>query len=76
MITKVNLVKRCSMSIEVFAKRARELRNGKGLTTRMLGVQSIDNNPKTFGTVTRQMKQLKFMIVGIGRIRGVIRLRP
>jgi transcriptional regulator with XRE-family HTH domain len=27
------------MSIEVFAKRARELRNGKGLTTRMLAAE-------------------------------------
>lgn len=79
------------MSIEVFAKRARELRNGKGLTTRMLAAELgitgfaikgtidrhnehvaaekqqelttqrqeivdkyIENNPQTFGTVTKQ----------------------
>lgn len=44
MITKVNLAKRCSMSIEVFAKRARELRKWSDINEEAMQITVEDNN--------------------------------
>jgi transcriptional regulator with XRE-family HTH domain len=79
MITKVNLVKRCSMSIEVFAKRARELRNGKGLTTRMLAAElgiscaliSYYENCKREPTLSALKAYAKFFNVTIDYLAGL-----